>query len=131
MDARTQTRSIESGAEPAAVLELLADARRLPEWAPAFADHVEGGDRKGWRVTKDGDEFEIQVVSRREAQTVDYLREIAPGLVAGAYLRVTPRLGGGSVVVITVPVPPDGDPGATAITLNAELAALRRLAEAA
>jgi hypothetical protein len=128
MDVRTQTRSIESSVEPKAVLELLADARRLPEWAPGFADTVEGDDRQGWRVTKDADAFEISVVVRQEACTVDYLREVSPGLVGGAYLRVTPVLGGGSSVVITVPV--IGDPAAVAATLDEELVTLTRLAEA-
>jgi hypothetical protein len=129
MDARTQTRSIESAAEPEAVLGLLADARRLPEWAPGFADAVEGDPRQGWKVTKNSDAFEIRVVVQQEARTVDYLREVAPGLVGGAYLRVTPLMGGGSSVVITVPV--IGDPAAVATTLDEELVTLTRLAEAA
>ncbi len=62
MDVRnqTQTRSIESDVEPKAFLELLADARRLPEWAPGFADKVEGDERQGWKVTKDDDAFDDQ-----------------------------------------------------------------------
>jgi hypothetical protein len=129
MDARTKTRSIESAVEPGAVLELLADARRLPEWAPGFADAVEGDERAGWKVTKDGAAFEIRVVVQPEARTVDYLREVAPGLVGGAYLRVTPLMGGGSSVVITVPV--IGDPDAVAAILDEELVTLTRLAETA
>jgi hypothetical protein len=125
---QTQTRSIESSVEPEAVLDLLADARRLPEWAPGFADTVEGGEGQAWKVTKDADAFEISVVVRPDACTVDYLREVAPGLVGGAYLRVTPLMGGGSSVVITVPV--IGDPAAVAATLDEELVTLTRLAEA-
>ncbi|HEX4018468.1 MAG TPA: SRPBCC family protein [Frankiaceae bacterium] len=128
MDAQTQTRSIESRVEPKAVMALLADARRLPEWAPGFADTVEGDERQGWTVTKDADAFEIRVVVQRDACTVDYLRDIAPGLTGGAYLRVTPLIGGGSSVVITVPV--IGDPAAVAATLDEELVALTRLARA-
>jgi hypothetical protein len=127
---RTQTRSTETEADPSAVLAVLVDARRLPEWAPAFADKVVGDERGGWKVTKDTDAFEIKVVSQAEAGTVDYTREVAPGVVGGAYLRVTPVLGGGSSVVITVPVVA-GDPDAVAATLDDELAALTRLAQAA
>jgi hypothetical protein len=127
MDVRTQTRSLDTEADPGAVLNLLADARRLPEWAPAFADEVVGDDAQGWKVTKDADAFDIRVVVQPEARTVDYLREVAPGLVGGAYLRVTPVMGGGSSVVITVPVV-GGDPNAVAQTLDEELAALTRLA---
>jgi hypothetical protein len=129
MPSRTQTRSLESAADPAAVLDLLADARRLPEWAPAFADEVVGDQSGGWKVTKDDDAFEIRVVAQQEAGTVDYLREIAPGVVGGAYLRVNPVIGGGSVVVITVPIAPDGAEAAAA-TLDEELATLTRLAAA-
>ena len=129
MGAQTQTRSIESAAPPAAILELLADARRLPEWAPGFADAVAGDEGQGWTVTKDSDAFEIRVVVQHEARTVDYLREVAPGLVGGAYLRVTPLMGGGSSVVITVPV--IGDPDAVAATLDEELLTITRLAQAA
>jgi hypothetical protein len=127
MDVRTQTRSLDTEADPGAVLKLLADARRLPEWAPAFADEVTGDHAQGWKVTKDADAFDISVVVQPQARTVDYLREVAPGLVGGAYLRVTPVMGGGSSVVITVPVV-GGDPAAVAQTLDEELAALTLLA---
>jgi hypothetical protein len=112
------------------VLKLLADASRLPEWAPAFADTVARDGTQGWKVTKDADAFEISVVVQEDSRTVDYLREVAPGLVAGAYLRVTPMVGGGSSVVITVPVV-GGDPAEVAQTLDTELATLTRLAQAA
>ena len=128
VNTRTQTRSTETDADPSAVLAVLADARRLPEWAPAFADEVVGDDRSGWRVTKDADAFEIKVITQSEAGTVDFTREVAPGIVGGAYVRVTPVLGGGSSVVITVPVV-SGDPDAVAATLDDELAALARLAQ--
>jgi hypothetical protein len=111
------------------VLDLLADPRRLPEWAPGFADTIEGDEQHGWKVTKDGGAFQIRVVIQQEARTVDYLREVAPGLVGGAYLRVTPLMGGGSSVVITVPV--IGDPNAVAATLDEELVTITRLAQAA
>jgi hypothetical protein len=125
--ARTATRSIETNAEPAAVVSLLADARRIPEWAPAFADEVTGDAESGWRVTKDGRTFSLRVVVGADAGTVDYLRDIAPGREGGAYVRSTPRPGGGSVVVMTVPVIPDVNPTDISLTLRDELIALTRL----
>ena len=106
-----------------------ADAGRLPAWAPAFADAVtsEGGSR--WRAVKDGRDFELRTAVNLDAGTVDYLREIAPGREGGAYLRVVPRPGGGSVVIMTLPVQPGADPAAVASTLENELSALRNLAE--
>jgi hypothetical protein len=129
MDDRTRTGSAETAADPGSVVRLLADAGRLPAWAPAFADAVtsEGGSR--WRAVKDGRDFELRTAVNLDAGTVDYLREIAPGREGGAYLRVVPRPGGGSVVIMTLPVQPGADPAAVASTLENELSALRNLAE--
>jgi len=102
-DNRTETQSIESDAEPTAVVTLLADPTRIPDWAPAFADAVTRDDQSGWLATKSGQGFTVRVVQQRDAGTVDYLREIAPGREGGAFLRVVPRPGGGSVVVMTLP----------------------------
>jgi hypothetical protein len=76
---RTETRSVETDADPDAVVSLLSDAGRIPEWAPAFADTVRHDGPSMWRATKDGREFELSVAMRRDARTVDYLREVAPG----------------------------------------------------
>jgi AcrR family transcriptional regulator len=127
-DARTATRTIESDAEPDAVFALLADPRRLPDWAPAFADAVSGDHESGWRLEKNGQEFALRVVTTHDARTVDYLREIAPGPEGGAYLRIVPRPGGGSVTSMTVPVPPGGDPAAVSSVIRRELAALTKRA---
>ncbi len=124
---RTETQSVESDADPDAVVALLSDAGRIPEWAPAFADTVSHDGQSRWRGTKDGREFELRVVTSRDARTVDYLREVAPGRQGGAYLRATPRPGGGSVIVMTLPVAPDVDAGVVADTLGQELAALVEL----
>ena len=37
---------------------------------------------------------------------MDYLREVAPGREGGAYIRAGPRPGGGSVIVMTLPLLP-------------------------
>jgi Polyketide cyclase / dehydrase and lipid transport len=129
VNSRTVTDSIESRTDPAILVALLADPRRSPEWAPAFADAVTGDGSSGWRAAKDGRDFTFRVAARPDAGTVDYLREIAPGTEAGAYIRVIPRPGGGSVVVMTLPVPPGGDPAATAATLRDELTALVSVGE--
>jgi hypothetical protein len=83
------------------------------------------GDR--WRATKDARDFSLRVASVRDAGTVDYLREIAPGREGGAYLRAIPRAGGGSVITMTLPVPPGVDVAAVRTTLACELVALELL----
>ncbi len=123
---RSETGSIETSADTATVLELLEDASRVPEWAPAFADVVTR-DGDGWRATKDAREFSLRVAAVRDAGTVDYLREIAPGREGGAYLRAVPRAGGGSVVTMTLPIPPGADAAAVRTTLASELVALELL----
>ena len=129
MDNRTETQSIESHAAPEAILALLADPRRIPEWAPAFVDAVTAEGQSGWRATKGGRDFTLRVVTNQDAGTIDYLREIAPGRQAGAYMRALPRPGGGSVVIMTLPLPPDGERSALAATLRGELNALVSLVE--
>lgn len=129
VNSRTVTQSVESNAHPPALVAVLADPRRIPDWAPAFADVVTRDGLSGWRVTKDGQDFSLRVVTKPDAGTVDYLREIAPGREGGAYIRAVPRPGGGSVVVITLPLLPGAEPAATAATLRDELNALVSLAE--
>lgn len=88
---RTATQSIESDIDRLAVLEVLADPTRIPEWAPDFADTVTGGDQSGWRATKNGRDFTVRALAQQDAGTVDYLREVAPGREGGpssAWCRV-------------------------------------------
>ncbi len=124
---RTETQSIESSAEPDAVVALLVDLRRIPDWAPAFADTVVGDAQAGWRASKNGWEFAVRVAVDKDAGTVDYLREVSPGREGGAYLRAVPRPDGGTVIVMTLPLLPDVDPADVAATLTAELSALAEL----
>jgi Polyketide cyclase / dehydrase and lipid transport len=130
MKPRSVTESIEADVDSGTIFELLADPRYIPDWAPNFADEVTGDEGSGWRVTKNGELFGLRVVTATAARTVDYLREIAPGREGGAYIRVVPRLGGGSVVVMTLPVPPGGDLEIVTTVLKSELAALVRLSSA-
>jgi polyketide cyclase/dehydrase/lipid transport protein len=124
---RTETQSIESVAGPDAVVAFLADPRHIPDWAPAFADTIRGNTQSGWTATKNGRDFSLRVPVSADARTVDYLREIAPGREGGAFLRAVPRPGGGSVIVMTLPLLPDVDPADTAATLTRELKELARL----
>jgi len=125
----TETQTIESHADPAAILALLANPCRIPDWAPAFADSVTRDGQSGWRATKGGQDFTLRVVTSQDAGTVDYLREISPCREAGAYIRAVPRPGGGSVVVMTLPILPGAEPAAIVATLRDELTALVGLAE--
>jgi hypothetical protein len=121
---RTDTQDIEVDADPADVLALLTAARRLPEWAYAFADAVEpavGVSR--WTASK---EFPLRVLVHKGNRTVDYL----PGDDGeiGGHTRVLPRPGGGAVVLLTQPLPSDAaGADAARATVTAELRALRAL----
>ena len=126
---RTVTQSIQSEASCDEVVGVLAEATRIPEWAPAFVDRVTGDARSGWLATKDGQDFALRVVVDQGAGTVDYLREFGPGREGGAYLRAVPRPGGGSVIAMTLPLLPGVNPTDTAATLAQELDALAALVE--
>jgi hypothetical protein len=127
MTLRSQTQGIETDAEPASVVALIADGHRIPEWAPGFADRVDGDTDRGWRVTKGDNEFAVDIRVNQDAGTIDYVREISPGRTGGASLRAVPRLGGGTVIVVTLPVLPGAAPEDVAAILTEELDALARL----
>ncbi len=129
MGDRTASQFVETEVEPDRVVALLGDVTRVPEWAPAFADRVVEAAGGRWRATKGGQDFEVRLVMDEAAGTVDYLRVVAPGREGGAYLRTVPRPGGGSVVVMTVPVRPGDDPGEVVEVLRGELAGLVALLE--
>ena len=129
MSTRTVTRSIESDLEPEIILTVLNDPARIPEWAPVFADKIEHTAQSGWRITKGGDSFNVQINVSTVAGTVDFLREMAGGKRGGAYARVFPRPLGGSVVVMTVPLAPGSDTQEVAGVLEQELTALVALSE--
>jgi hypothetical protein len=124
MSERTVTRSLESDLEPERILSVLNDPARLPEWAPVFADKIEHSGQNGWRLTKNNESFNVQMNVSTVAGTVDFLREMADGKRGGAYMRVFPRVLGGSVVVMTVPLAPNSNPAEVARIVEQELAAL-------
>lgn len=126
---RTATASIELEVEPDKVLEILADPRLLPQWAPAFAEDVVAAGADGWQVRKDGRVFYLKAEFHEPAGTLDYIREISPGKRGGAYLRVLPGPSGGSVVIMTVPIPAGQVSQTVREGLDLELKSLRRLAQ--
>lgn len=126
---RSVTVSVECPADRARVLRTLRDPRRLPEWAPPFADRVDPDGEDGWRVTKGDAAFALRVEEHPGAGTVDFLRELESGGEGGAFLRVVPRPGGGSVIAMTAPVPAGVDPVQARTNLRTELGALRDLLE--
>ena len=123
----TVTSSIEVDATPDVVLQVLSDPRRIPQWAPGFADRVEADEGGCWRVTKGEKRFSIEVVAFGPARTVDYLREVKPERIAGAFLRVLPRPQRGCVIVMTLPVPPGSSTVETTTVLDQELHQLAKL----
>ena len=129
MSSRTVTCSTESELQPETIISVLHDPARIPEWAPAFADKMEHTTQHGWRVTKGEESFGMQINVSTAAGTVDLLREMAGGKRGGAYIRVFPRPGGGSVVVMTVPLAPGAEPGEVAAVVEQELSALVSLAQ--
>jgi hypothetical protein len=60
--------------------------------------------------------------------TVDYLLEVAPGQENGAFIRALPRLGGGCVIAMTIPVRPGADAAEVRRTLVSELERIAALA---
>jgi transposase InsO family protein len=128
---RTVTRAIETDVEADVILAILKDPRLIPRWAPAFADTVEVDTKNGWRVVKDDAAFSLELVISPSSRTVDYLREIAPGKRGGAYIRVLQRPGGGSVVVMTLPVAGGANVEAVTNVLTQELKRLVALSETA
>jgi hypothetical protein len=124
---RTVTGARETAADTVPVLDVLADAHNLSRWAPGFADEVTHLAGERWAVRKGADHFEIRVVVQKGSGTVDYLREVTPDVWLGAFLRVTPRPGDGSVITMTLPIVPDADAITTAQVLDSELTTLTEL----
>ncbi len=127
MNNRTVTLSAETETEPGTIFALLADPRNIPKWAPLFVDEISGDQQQGWLATKDGKSFVLQVNSSASSGTVDYLREIVPGRVGGAYIRVFPRPVSGGTIVMTIPITPGNAEEKVTTILRGELTQLVRL----
>ena len=124
-----ETRSISIAAPPESVLELVGDARRLPDWAPAFASAVEP-DGRDWLIDAGAGRFRVRVRVSPEHGTVDLLRP--EDLSRGAHMRVLHN-GDGSELLFTLVFPAGTEDGAIAqqmITVETELRTVRDLCEA-
>jgi hypothetical protein len=124
----TQTRSIAVDAPPEAVVELLADGSRLPEWAPAFAGEARA-EEDHWLIGSGDEQFRIRIRSSTELGTVDILSPEDDR--TGAFGRVIPN-GEGSEFLFTLLFPPDTDGEAIEAQMKVvdeELARVRALAE--
>ena len=122
------TRSIAIAAPPKALVELLADGERLPDWAPDFASEIRAeGDH--WLVGSGEGQFRIRIRSSADLGTVDILS--AEDDRTGAFGRVIPN-GDGSEFLFTLLFPADTDGGAIAAQMEvveSELERVRVLAE--
>lgn len=125
---QTLTRAAESDLEPADLFKVLAEASNIPKWAPVFADAVERIDDRHYKVTKSEQTFNVEVCLHQSACAVDYVREMADNRRGGAYVRVTPRLLGGSAITMTVPIGPNANESEVGRTVEQELADLIQLA---
>ena len=125
---RSSTHSISIDAPPEVVLDLVADPRELPRWAPAFARAVRpaGGDR--WVVESADGESCVRVRVSRELGTVDFLLSRGE---AGAFSRVIPN-GRGAEYVFTrffADAMPDVEVAEQKAVVAVELQTLRALCE--
>jgi uncharacterized protein YndB with AHSA1/START domain len=124
-----ETRSISIAAPPEAVLAVVGDPYRLPDWAPAFATAVEPeGDH--WLIGSGDAQFPIAVRVSQEHGTVDLQ---PPGNATfGARMRVLHNHEG-SELVFTLVFPAGADPEAIRAqmeTVESELQTVRTLVEA-
>jgi uncharacterized protein YndB with AHSA1/START domain len=126
---RAETRSISISAPPESVLELLGDARRLPDWAPAFASAVEP-DGEDWLIDTGAARFRVRVRVSSEYGTVDLLRPEDPR--RGAHMRVLHNEDGSELLFTLVfPAATEGSAIAQQMTtVEAELRTVRELCEA-
>jgi hypothetical protein len=124
-----ETRSISIAASPEAVLAVVGDARRLPDWAPAFATAVEPhGDH--WLIGSGDAQFPIAVRVSAEHGTVDLVSTTDP--TRGAFTRVVHNQDG-SEYLFTLSFPAGTDPEAIRAqmeTVESELETVRALVEA-
>jgi hypothetical protein len=77
-----------SDSEPGELYKVLADAGNIPKWAPVFADAIERINDTYYRVTKNGEPFDLEISLHQSAGAIDYIREMSHGKRGGAYIRV-------------------------------------------
>jgi hypothetical protein len=129
--ARAETRTITIAAPPAAVLAVVGDGARLPEWAPAFATAATHDRDDRWLIGEGDARFPIRIRTDDAGGTVDLLSPTDP--TTGAFLRVLPN-GEGGELLFTLFFPDGTAPEAVdaqMATVEQELQTVRALAEAA
>jgi hypothetical protein len=126
---RSDTQTISIDAPPAAVLALVGDPLRLPEWAPDFARAVRP-DGEEWLVDQGGEaELRVRVRVSAELGTVDFLVAGLPdGVEIGAFSRVVAN-GRGSEYAFTQFIADDGDLEQRRAVVASELETVRALSE--
>jgi hypothetical protein len=124
-----ETRSISIAAPPAAVLAVVGDPYRLPDWAPVFATAVEP-DGDAWLIGSGDARFAIAFRVSAEHGTVDLLRPDDESF--GARMRVLHNHAGSELVFTLVfPAGVDAEAiGAQMVTVEAELETVRTLVQA-
>jgi hypothetical protein len=128
---RADTRTVSIEADPARLVDFLADAHNLPRWAVGFAKAVRPDGDHGWVVETGGGDMPLRIDVDRARGVVDFLMAPAPGVEARAASRVVPR-GAGSEYVFTQFQAPGMDDEAFARsvqTLAHELVVLKALME--
>jgi hypothetical protein len=130
--ARAETRTITIAAPPVAVLAVVGDGARLPEWAPAFASAAEHERDDRWLIGEGDGRFPIRIRADDASGTVDLLSPADP--TTGAFLRVLPNRAGSELLFTLFfaadAVTPEAIDAQMA-TVERELATVRTLAEAA
>jgi hypothetical protein len=130
---RSDTQTISIDAPRQTVLDLVADPRELPRWAPDFARAIRA-DGEDWIVDTGDGELRIRVRVSREHGTVDFLAAGLPaGVEVGAFSRVVAN-GSGSEYAFTqffADGTPDADVARQKAVVGDELRTLLALCEAA
>lgn len=123
-----ETRTISIAAPRSAVLEVVGDPRRLPDWAPEFAKAVKA-DGDDWLIDTGAGELRLRIAVDLVCGTVDLLRP--PSLTQGAFIRVVHN-NEGSECIFTLFFPDGTDEAAVAkqmATVEEELRTVRSLCE--
>jgi hypothetical protein len=125
---RTHTASIDIGAEPAAVIDVVSDLGQLPRWAVGFARAVDHGPDGAVVTTGSGDRVPVAIRADRAAGTVDFDVAGVP-----AYTRAM-AAGAQTVYTFTMlqpPEMPDAMFDAQVAALDHELVVLKSIVEVA
>jgi hypothetical protein len=85
---RSDTQSVTMEVPVDQVFAMVADPRRLPEWAIGFAQAVTPRSGGGWTVRTGTGEVALEVESDKARGTVDFHMQPAPGVTVVAWSRV-------------------------------------------